>query len=91
MCASCSFKGEWFLDLDAGTPYYQTLFRKNPPPALIRGVFNRIISDCEGVDAVTSLTFSVGRDRKLSLAFTARLKDGSTFRSTDYAPYVVPL
>ena len=83
------FKGEWFLNLDAGAPYYQSIFVKGVRDRIIRSVFTDIIRGTEGVSEVLKLDYAVSSARQLTLTFTARLQDGTLFRSTDYAPYVV--
>lgn len=83
------FKGEWFLSLEEGTPWYQLLFTKAPPDRIIRAVFGSVIRGTEGVADLVSLSYSISRTRQLSLSFTARLEDGTLFRSTDYTPFVV--
>jgi hypothetical protein len=86
------FRGEWFLNLNAGTPWYQRLLVKDPKDAIIRAIFTRVIGGTEGVAQVMSLSYDIDRrTRELSLRFRARLEDGSTFVSTDYPPFVVDL
>lgn len=83
------FKGEWFLNLDEGTPYYQLIMVKNPPDAIVRAVFGQVIEGCDGVEALRTLTYTVNRQRHMTLKFTALLEDGSIFNSSDFAPFVV--
>ncbi len=83
------FKGEWFLNLDEGVPYYQLLFVKAPSDRVIRVIFSGLIRDTEGVADVLKLDYSISAQRTLSLTFEARLEDGTTFRSLDYAPFVL--
>jgi hypothetical protein len=84
------FKGEWFLDLREGVPYFDQIFVKAPKDSVIRAVFTRVIRLVPGVAAVESLTYDVdAQTRALSLSFVCRLTDGQTFTSADYAPYLV--
>jgi hypothetical protein len=85
------FRGEWFLDLDAGTPYFEYILVKAPQDRLIRMVFAQVIGGCEGVAQLTRLSYSISRDRRMTLSFDAQLADGSTFRSVEYPPFVVTL
>jgi hypothetical protein len=83
------FRGEWFLNLDAGTPYLEAVIGKGIPASVIRNVFTRVILACPGVAAVDKLEFTTTATRTLELEFVARLEDGATFRSTNYGPFVV--
>jgi hypothetical protein len=85
------FRGEWFANLLAGTPYFESILGKASDET-VRAVFEEVILGTEGVAALIS--FSSTRDRSartLSVAFTARLVDGTVFDSTSYAPFVVGL
>ena len=84
------FKAEWFLNLEAGTPWYQSILVKGPTDHVIRSVFTQVIQGTEGVQELVSLTYTVSKaTRQLAITFKARLYDGTTFVSTDYAPFVV--
>lgn len=84
------FKGEWFLDLEAGTPYYQRIFRKAPPDSVVRAVFSQLILGTPGVAAIDKFSYSIA-NRVLRVNFTARLDNGVTLRSTDFTPFVIAL
>jgi hypothetical protein len=83
------FKGEWFLDLDAGTPYYEHILKKGVTDRVIRAVFGAVITTTPGVSELTKLSYSVSSDRRLSLTFQCRLKDGTTLKSSDFAAFVI--
>lgn len=84
------FKGEWFLNLDEGTPWYQELLVKGASDRTIRSVFGQVIGECPGVAELTSLSYALDkRTRRLSLRFTARLDDGTTLRSADFGEFLV--
>lgn len=64
------FKGEWFLDREAGIPYFQDVLVKQPDPNVLQGVFRKALLECPGVLAVNELTLT--RDsttRALNLSF----------------------
>lgn len=66
------FKGEWFLDLDAGLPYYQSILVKNPNVNVLQGTFRDEIAETPGIDSVDSLTLLFDRAaRTLSVTYTA--------------------
>lgn len=83
------WRGEWFLNLLAGTPYLEAVIGKGIPDRVIRGVFSAVVLGCAGVAALDSLTIGYETPRRLVLRFVARLEDGTTFRSTEYGPFVV--
>ncbi len=51
-----SYKGEWFLDQNAGVPYFQEVLEKGTPAARIRAIFQRIILETDGIISVNSMT-----------------------------------
>jgi len=83
------FKGEWFLNLDSGTPWFQSLLVKGPSDAVIRSVIGQVITGTEGVATLVSLSYSISRARHLSVTFKAKLNDGSVLDSRDFQPFVV--
>jgi len=85
------FRGEWFLDLEEGTPYFQQILGKGASDRTIRSIFGQVITGCPGVAGLISFSYSVGRDRRLTLRFRARLDDQTVFVSDEYGPFVVNL
>jgi hypothetical protein len=84
------FKGEWLLDLREGTPWFQTILVKSPSDRVIRSVFSQVITQCPGVAALEKFAYSIdSRTRALTVTFHAKLVDGSTLSSTDFAPFTV--
>jgi hypothetical protein len=72
------FKGEWFLDLDAGIPWFQDILKKNPNPNLVDGILKNAI--IESPDIVELLSFNLDYDtgtRELTVDFSARSVDGN--------------
>ena len=55
------FKGEWYLDLDAGVPYYQSVLVKNPDPGVLQTVFRKALLETPGVLAVNALSLTQDR------------------------------
>lgn len=70
MCQT--FLEEWFLDLDAGIPYFQNVLVKSPNIAAIRQIFKNKIESVPGVVAVTRLDLNFDRTtRSLKVDFAA--------------------
>lgn len=82
------FKGEWFLNLEEGTPYYEEILRKGSDRA-VRSVLGRVIRTTQGVSELTQFRFSRSADRTITIVFKARLTDGTTFNSADFGAFVV--
>ena len=72
-----SFQGDWFLDLDLGMPYYQTIFEKATSISDVEGIFLDTISKISGILDITK--FDADFDpatRSLNIIFTATTTDG---------------
>lgn len=86
------WRTEWFLSLNAGTPYLEAVFEKGVSESTIRSVFSQLLLGTAGVAAVDSMDLTIDRaTRVLDLRFVARLQDGTTFRSQRYGPFVIDL
>lgn len=71
------FLGEWFLDVDAGVPYYQDVLKKNPDPVILDGVFKDAILGTPGVIGLDEFDMQMDTAlRQLKLTFRARTTDG---------------
>lgn len=65
------WRGEYFLDSDAGVPYLTDILVKNPNRSSIEAVLRAAIREVEGVDSIDSLTVTIDREaRTLAVAFT---------------------
>lgn len=74
------FKGEWFLDIEDGTPYFQDILTKPARLRLIEGIMKRRILETPGIVELNSfdLDFDKG-SRKLNIDFEALDQFGTTF------------
>lgn len=54
------FVGEWFLDEDYGTPYFQSVLGKQSSLIAVREVFRDVILETEGVLSITKLELRKG-------------------------------
>lgn len=71
------FRGEWFLDLRIGFPYFEEVLRKAPDLNVVRLLFREAILATEGVLAVTDLALDYdGTTRGLSVSFRAQTSEG---------------
>ena len=72
------YLGEWFLDIDAGVPYFQEIFTKPANLANIESIFKSKILRTPGVQKLTdfSMTYEGGSSRTLSVSFSAETTFG---------------
>lgn len=73
------FRSEWFLDEDAGIPYYTDILVKNPNISNIDNIFKVAISEAEGVNQI--LDFSSEYDtlaRSYTMSFRVNTIYGDT-------------
>lgn len=77
------FKGEWFLNLDAGVPWFQEILGKKFDRALVRQRLLEQVEKVPGVVAVLSLDieFDVAT-RSMSVTFKLRTAFGDTEADT---------
>ena len=75
------FAGEWFLDLDAGIPYWQSILAQKPAIAVAaaRAAFRKELLLCDGVLEVLRFDVAyVGATRGLSVTWQVRTALGNT-------------
>lgn len=84
------FKGEWFVDLDEGVPYFEQIFVKAPNLNAIKAIYRQIILTRNHVSSLPTLDLSLDKaTREASLTFVAVLTTGDTVDSTKFAPFKV--
>lgn len=66
------FKGEWFLDTDAGVPYFQELFanKQRKRQAAADAILKDAILSTPGVRRLLAYSSELGADRELLVEFT---------------------
>ena len=66
------FAGEWFLDLDAGLPYFESILVKNPDLLAVRSLYRDVILETPGVQDLELLEFDYeGATRQLTGEYRA--------------------
>jgi hypothetical protein len=71
------FQADWFLDLDLGIPYFQTIFQKATEVSQVEGIYLDVIANTPGVLDITSFNLSINSaTRVLSMDFTVNTSDG---------------
>lgn len=69
-------KGEWFIDVNAGLPYYQEFFKNKNNKALIDRTLISYISKVEGVVNLAEYSSVITNDRKLNVNITVETDRG---------------
>lgn len=74
------FAGEWFLNLDAGIPYWQQILGQKPQRAIAAAqiAFRRELEAVAGVGSVIKLNVSYQASRRLRVEFQVRTTTGET-------------
>lgn len=73
------FRGEWFLDLDAGVPYLQTILGQKFNAETLREEIVKAVVVVEGVVEITELTIDFDNaTREVSVAVALRTQFGDT-------------
>jgi hypothetical protein len=82
--ALAMFQGEWFLDLDAGMPYYQDILgRKYADEATIRAAVRTAILGVDGVSEIVKLEIAWnGAARSATIAWRVKTEFGDTAEDT---------
>lgn len=73
-----AYKGEWFLNIEDGVPYFQDILKKNPNPRAVDGAFKVAILGTPGVTELTSFDLKYDTvTRGLKLSFSVNTIEGS--------------
>jgi hypothetical protein len=73
-----TFKGEWFLDTNHGTPYFQQIFGKGRSKGSVDLIFRELIDGDKDVKNILKFESSISPDRTYNLSFTVSNKSGQT-------------
>lgn len=79
-----TFKGEWFLDLDHGVPYFQDLLGQKFNEAKARAAFRDAILSAPEIDSLDSLTVTFnGQTRVMAVSWRVTTSFGQVADSID--------
>ena len=77
------YKEEWFLDTDAGVPYFQEIFTKPFNLARTESTLKREILQTPGVEKLTQFSIDFNANtRKLTVTFSAETTFGTVEGAT---------
>lgn len=78
------FRGEYFLDLSKGVPWYQEVFIKPSRQSEVERIIRNTILQTEGVQELLAFDGDFnGNTRKLTVSFTAKTIYGDEFTEAD--------
>ncbi len=84
------FRGESFMDVREGVPYYQEILKKAPDMARIRAIIRAVILSVPSVIDVPVLEIAHDRaTRSATVTWEARTRTGGVVRSADFGPLVL--
>lgn len=76
--------GEWFLDIEAGLPYFEDINVKSPNLAVIRTIFINEILSVAGIASVTAFALDFNRQtRHLKITWSADTDFGELSSETE--------
>jgi len=71
------FLGEWFLDEEAGVPWFRDVLIKNPSFVVVQEILKTVVLDTPGVIELLAFDFSYdAKVREANLSFQALTTDG---------------
>lgn len=74
-----SYQGEWFLDTDVGTPWFQRILGKGRRLGQVTSIFRKRILETEGVLSIEDLSVDYNPStRKLTVTFTGYFDDAES-------------
>jgi hypothetical protein len=66
------YRGEWFLDIDSGVPYFESILKKNPDLIEVDRIFKVAILDAPEVVRITEYSSEFDTKRRVfSVSFRA--------------------
>lgn len=72
-----SFQADWFLDLDLGLPYFQTILKKSTTVSALEGFYLDEISGVAGVLDIETFNLSFDTtNRRVDISFRVTTSDG---------------
>ena len=79
-----SFRGDWFLNLDLGLPYFQTILRKSTTVSAIENIYLEAIASVKGVLDIDTFNLSFNpATREADITFRVITSNGLLDFSTN--------
>ena len=71
-----TFRGEWYLDVTEGIPYFESILGKNRAKETVDNIFKNAILEDEDVVNITEFSSNISKDRQYNLSFSVRSVGG---------------
>ncbi len=85
-------KGEWFLNIEEGVPYFTHVLIHNPNLRAVKALLRQALLAVPGAASVRSLDLVLDRPtRTLAVTFALVFDDGTLLTSADYPPFILKL
>ncbi len=72
------YLGEWWLDLNSGTPWFQSILGESANLGEAESILKRVVTTTPGVTALTSFTADLSTARVFAITFEADTEFGTT-------------
>lgn len=84
------FKGESFVNVRAGIPYFEYILTKPYRPKLIKNIIKQAIESVRTVRSVDKIDIALNRQTRIATVnFTAILDDNRELNSRDFGPLII--
>lgn len=77
------FRGEWFLDLDYGVPYFQTILKKGATKTLVDNIIRQVIRDSYKIENIIRFESELQDSTYTVSIFEALTTDGEIVSITN--------
>lgn len=83
------FKGEYFLDVRQGVPYFTDILAKGYDESRVKSILRQAITNVPGIVDVPAISIDLNRaTREASISFSARFISGAV---VDFPPLLIEL
>lgn len=84
------FRGENFLDVREGVPWFQEILVKGVDEARVKAIVRQVVASHPAVIDVPTVTFELDREtRAAEIVWEARTTEGRVILSSDFRPLIV--
>jgi hypothetical protein len=83
-------KGEWFLNIEEGIPYFEKILIKNPNSRGVVSIFRKALLASPGAIQVPVITMAIDKTtRTARIDWELVFDDGAVLTSADFPPFII--